>query len=355
MTILLEQESPRTEQPSSRLHRLTGGRPRLVTALLAAALLAALIVSWSTDERDSRTDLVGLAGSTLSAFVHLRWPFAVVVLALAVLHYLATAIAARTVAGVALPLRETMLVQFAAAAANRLTPAGLGGSALNVRYFTRRGQNASAAVGAVALLSVVAAIADLVVLCLLVLVGGWFGMSGSRRELSMLAHHVSTVLGPVRSPWLWLAVAGGVALVGIAVRLTHRRARLSVAGLWQPALRLARRPREFLILLAASGSTTLILAFAFAASTAMVPGPAPKIGLGALVIAFMLASAVGSAVPTPAGLGSSEAAFVAVLLSAQVPAAQALEEVLIYRLLTFWTPAAFGLFAARHLCRRKVL
>ncbi len=355
MTILVQEEPARLEPPPSRAQRLTGGRPRLVSAILAAALLTALLISWTTDDRDSGTDLGGLAASVLSTVTHLRWPFAVVVLGLAVLHYVATAVAARSVAGVPVRLGETMLVQFAASAANRLTPAGLGGSALNARYFTRRGQNATAAVGAVALLSVVAAIADLLVLCLLVLVGGWFGMGGSRHELSLVTTHVSGVLGPVRSPWLWSVVAALAVVLAVVVRLTHRRAGLNLARLGQPAVRLLRHPRDLVILLAASGSTTLILAFAFAASTAMVPGPAPKIGLGALIIAFMLASAVGSAVPTPAGLGSSEAAFVAVLMSAHVPAAHALEEVLIYRLLTFWAPAAFGLFAARRLCRNKVL
>ena len=50
---------------------------------------------------------------------------------------------------------EVLLVQLAASAANRLTPAGLGGSAVTARYYTRRGLDGPAAVGAVAALGAV--------------------------------------------------------------------------------------------------------------------------------------------------------------------------------------------------------
>jgi uncharacterized membrane protein YbhN (UPF0104 family) len=60
-------------------------------------------------------------------------------------------------------------------------------------------------------------------------------------------------------------------------------------------------------------------------------------------------------VPLPAGLGGSEAAYVAVLISVQVPAAHAVEEVLLFRVLTFWAPAAIGVVATRYLYRRKAI
>jgi uncharacterized membrane protein YbhN (UPF0104 family) len=69
----------------------------------------------------------------------------------------------------------------------------------------------------------------------------------------------------------------------------------------------------------------------------------------------MLGSAAGSAVPVPAGLGSTEAALIAVLISVHVPAPHAVEEVLIFRLLTFWTPAAVGILATHTLRRRRAI
>ena len=105
----------------------------------------------------------------------------------------------------------------------------------------------------------------------------------------------------------------------------------------------------------ASGATTLVLGFAFVASVWMVPGPIPSIGVGALLIGFMLGAARGSAVPVPAGLGSTEAALVAVVVAAHVPLAHAIEQVMIFRLITFWTPAVIGLFVSRRLNRNGAL
>jgi uncharacterized membrane protein YbhN (UPF0104 family) len=75
----------------------------------------------------------------------------------------------------------------------------------------------------------------------------------------------------------------------------------------------------------------------------------------AVLVAFMLGSAAGTAIPVPAGLGSSEAAFVAILTSFQLPVAHAIEIVLLFRIITFWAPAAVGVLATRRLYKLKAL
>lgn len=317
---------------------------------------AAATISAVTVDGDSGTDLLGLARLIALDIGQLRWQYTAAVLALASLHYLATAIAARAAAGVPLRLGETVLVQLAAAAANRLTPAGLGGSAVTARYFTLRGLDAPAAVGAVSALAVLGALADLLVLTVLVLAGSWLGLHGSAHEITLLTTHITQLLGPLRSPWLWAAVVVFGAGVSVVFALRGRAGRLGRSmHFWQPVWRLARQPKALATLILASGCTTLVLGFAFVATTAMVPGPQPAVGLGALLIAFMLGAAAGAAVPVPAGLGSTEAALIAVLISVQVPATHAVEEVLIFRLLTFWAPAVAGLLATRTLRRRHAL
>jgi uncharacterized membrane protein YbhN (UPF0104 family) len=69
----------------------------------------------------------------------------------------------------------------------------------------------------------------------------------------------------------------------------------------------------------------------------------------------MVGAAAGSAVPVPAGIGSSETALIAILTEMHVPVSHAVEQVLIFRILTFWLPAAVGVFAARRLHRQRAL
>jgi uncharacterized protein (TIRG00374 family) len=69
----------------------------------------------------------------------------------------------------------------------------------------------------------------------------------------------------------------------------------------------------------------------------------------------MIGAAAGSSVPVPAGLGSTEAALIGVLMAAHVPAGHAMQQVLIFRLITFWAPAIVGVFTTRYLYRRRAI
>ena len=54
----------------------------------------------------------------------------------------------------------------------------------------------------------------------------------------------------------------------------------------------------------------------------------------------------------PAGVGSTEAALIAALATAQIPAAQAATGVLLFRIMTFWAPVPAGIMSTRWLRRR---
>jgi uncharacterized membrane protein YbhN (UPF0104 family) len=84
------------------------------------------------------------------------------------------------------------------------------------------------------------------------------------------------------------------------------------------------------------------------------PNPRPTIALGGLLVAFKLAAAAGTSVPIPAGLGTTEAALIAVLVTAHVQAGHAVQVVLIFRLVTFWLPV-LALLALRHLHRHHAI
>jgi glycosyltransferase 2 family protein len=73
--------------------------------------------------------------------------------------------------------------------------------------------------------------------------------------------------------------------------------------------------------------------------------------LAALVV-YLAASALGSSVSTPGGLGAVEAALVGGLTATGVPVGSALTAVLAFRIATFWLPAPLGWAAFVALQRR---
>jgi uncharacterized membrane protein YbhN (UPF0104 family) len=333
----------------TRLPRLDRGLTRRGAFALIAALVAVAVVASGRIDLVSPGDLISMARSAAVDAAHLRWQFTAVVVALAAAHYLATAVVTRASVDLELPLREVLLVQLAAASANRLTPSGVGGSAVTAHYFVRRGLPRASAVGAVVVMQALRSLANLAVLVALVVIGPLVGLGGAPAEVAMVSSKLSHLLAPLGSRWTWV----GAGVVVAAALLLRRFVAARVAGtakrFWAPAIRLTHDRRSLLTVLGAGAATTLIMAFAFVASTAMVPGAHAHASTGAILVGFLLGSAAGGAVPTPAGIGSTDTALVAVLLMSGVPTALAVQVVVIHRVITFWIPPALGLIAARRL------
>lgn len=323
---------------------------KVVVGSLALILVTALVCVWTLDP-DSGSDGIALSRIVALDTAHLRWQFSAILLTLAAAHYVASAAATRAAAGIRLPIRELLLVQFAAAAANRITPGGLGGNALTTRYLTRRGLRLPASLGAISALVVFGALADLLVLIIMVTFGRWIALPVGLSAIASRLRRLEPPSSVWHSGWLWVAAIVVGALLWFLAQRYGERAWSFARDLLVPVRQLLTRPGRLCVLLIASGSTTLVLAFAFAATTTMVPGPHPHVGLGVLIVAFMLGSATASTVPVPAGLGSTEAALVAVLVGVGLPIGQAIQVVVIYRVVTFWAPAVLGVLVTRRLHR----
>ena len=69
------------------------------------------------------------------------------------------------------------------------------------------------------------------------------------------------------------------------------------------------------------------------------------IGFSSLVVAYVIAYAIGTLAPTPGGLGAIEGLLIALFISFGVPSATAVAVVLVYRLINFWLPVIPGLIA----------
>jgi uncharacterized membrane protein YbhN (UPF0104 family) len=72
-------------------------------------------------------------------------------------------------------------------------------------------------------------------------------------------------------------------------------------------------------------------------------------------VAYLAGNAVGSAAPTPGGLGGVEAVLAAGLTAIGIPAHQAIPAVLVFRIATFWLPIPVGWISYLVLRRRGVL
>jgi uncharacterized membrane protein YbhN (UPF0104 family) len=283
--------------------------------------------------------------------------FTVVLCVATASHYAASGMALQAAAGVRLPWRERYLSQLAAAAANRVAPGGVGAAALNARYLTRRGSTASCAVAAIGAMQVLGVIADLAVLAALFAVGAVFGTTPAG-GWSRLGHEVELpVLLVEHHPWvassLWF-VAGVLAVRRVIASRTPRTdgRHGGLASVVDAIRGLRTRPRDVATLMGASAWTTLVLGLAFAASVAVVTGPGAWRDLLPLVIGYMVGSAVGNAAPVPSGIGTTDTALVGVVVASGAVMHQAVIAVVIFRVVSFWTPAALGLIAGATLRRR---
>jgi uncharacterized membrane protein YbhN (UPF0104 family) len=324
--------------------RLTPAQVGLVAGLLtlAAVLLAV------RPERETVFD--GLSWST-SAAASLEWVSLALLVTCSALHYVAATGALQAATGRILPFGATTAAQLAASAANKVTPAGLGGSAVLARFLARRADVPTGqAVGAVAVLAAARAVAGGLTLGALALV-----RPGARTEIVTLGHRLAS---PRTLPWLAGSAGLVVALVAVAAVRRRRRAGAGpsrLTGLGDPIRAVARCPRRLGGVLGCSMAQSVVLGVAFAAATEVVPGPHPHVPAVALVAGYLVGSAAAAAIPMPGGIGSAEAALTAVLVAAHVPFAHAVVDVTVFRVVTLWLPAVAGLPCAALLRRRGAL
>ncbi|HET9968118.1 MAG TPA: lysylphosphatidylglycerol synthase transmembrane domain-containing protein [Streptosporangiaceae bacterium] len=273
-------------------------------------------------------------GSSWRAVQSADWAWLPLVIALSAVTYLASAVG---LIGAVLPrirFWPTVLAQAASSFVNRVSPANVGGMALNARYLQKSGVETSAGVAAVGVNSLAGAIVHLV---LLVVFFTWSG------------HGLAHAFKLPSSSKLLLILAIIAAIVGIV--LVTRPGRRFAAGTLIPGLksaavslrRVARNPVKMLMLFGGSALVTLAYVGALAASVQAFGG-----GPGV----YMGAAAIAAAAPSPGGLGAIEAALVAGLTSIGMQAGPAVSAVLLYRLVTYWLPVVPGWLSWRALQRR---
>jgi uncharacterized membrane protein YbhN (UPF0104 family) len=282
------------------------------------------------------------AGATWTTLRGASLPWIAAAIGATTLTYLAAAGAWIAAAPIPLELGRTFRVQFAAAAANRVTPAGIGGMATNIRYLQRAGATKAEAVTTTAVNSGAGFVSHLLcVVAIVPLLGASGGFALSEPDL---ADHWPVLL----------AVAGGLSAVGLFKwgRALHRRLRPAAVEGLRTIGRLAAQPTRAVSLVGAALALTGAYSVALFACTRAFSGTVPPLKILAV---YLAASAVAAAAPTPGGLGALDAALVAGLGAAGLAAPQAVAAVQTNRTVTYWLPVLPGLAAQRSLRRHQLI
>ncbi|WP_090480733.1 lysylphosphatidylglycerol synthase transmembrane domain-containing protein [Nakamurella panacisegetis] len=256
------------------------------------------------------------------------------------LTYLGSAVALQAFVSTRLPLGRTVFAQLAASFVALVTPPAVGHVGLNIRYLQKSGLSTATATADVAVKELV----TVIITVPLLLICGWLsGVSGSRLAL-LPSGTVLAILGATA------AVMAVIALAPPTRRLLRRRLEPLIRRTLPQLITTLSDPKR----LATALVGVLVLNGGYVlALDASLRAFSTSLGLPTLVVVYLAASTLGSAAPTPGGLGAIEAALVAGLTAAGVPVGASITAVLAFRAATFWLPAPLGWGAFVMLQRRS--
>ncbi len=318
--------APGGEVTPVRLERI---RPRTLLTLVASVVAVYLLAG-------------ELARASLGSVLRSAdWRWGLAALALSALTYVGAASSLTGFVTDRLSFPRTLLAQLAGSFVTLVTPAAVGGVALNIRYLQRRKVPAAVAAASVGVSQVVAFVLHILLLVV------FAALAGTAQGHS------------IRPPtWVYFVLAGlvAVALVVLAIPAGRRllRARLAPTfGQVVPRLlAVAQQPRK----LAEGIGGALLLSLAYISCLDVcvraLGGSAP---FASVAVVYLTGSALGSIVPTPGGLGAVEAALTAGLRATGVAGTIAVSAVLLFRLATFWLPVPAGWAALKYLEREQAL
>jgi glycosyltransferase 2 family protein len=268
-----------------------------------------------------------------------RW--GLVALALSAVTYVAAALELSGFVAERLDFTRTLLAQLAGSFVTLVTPAAVGGAALNIRYLQRRKIPAPVAAASVGVSQVVAFVLHILLLVVSIAVAG------------AAAKH------PFRPPtWSYFVLAGLVVAAGVVIavpagrRLLRARVQPMLGQVLPRLLEVAQQPRKLAEGLGGALLLTVAYILCLAACVQAFHG---SVAIASIAVVYLTGSALGSIIPTPGGIGAVEAALTAGLVAAGLHGTEAASAVLLFRLLTFWLPVPFGWAALSYLERQDAI
>ena len=315
-----------SEAPPVQLERI---RPRTLITLVAGVVAAYILIGQ-------------LSTASLGTVLHKADPSWVILLvALSALTYVGASFELTGFVLERLSFFRTMLAQIAGSFVTLVTPAAVGGVALNIRYLRKAGVSPADAGSSVGVSQVIAFGLHLL---MLIIFAAFTGAAG--------AHS----LRPPNWVWIALGTLAVVVLIVLAIpagrRLLRSRLAPALSQVIPRLLDIAQRPAKLAEGIGGALLLTVSYIFCLEASVLAFGG---SVALTGVAVVYLTGSAIGSAVPTPGGIGAVEAALSAGLTAAGMPGAKAIGAVLLFRLVTFWLPVPIGWVAMHYLQKHDAL
>jgi len=311
-------------EPSApvELRRLT---PRTLVTVVGGGIAAYLLLT-----QLAQVNLGQVLGSA-------QWGWALGVLGFTTLTIAGASLVITGAVTARLSFVRTYLTQLAVAFSGLVAPSAIGNIALNMRYLQKAGVDPAVAAGSVGLAQLAQFSSYFVLLLLSTVLAG----TESRTSFTPPLPAVIGLIVVVALLLLALAVPAGRRLVIGRFLPVVRRVVPRVVAIFQD-------PRKVATLFA--GALLLDMSFVAALTSATRAfGATPSIPSVAVV--YFAGAIIGSAVPTPGGLGGVEAALSAGLVAVGLNPGIAVSSVLLFRLFTYWLPIPFGWASLSYLQR----
>jgi uncharacterized protein (TIRG00374 family) len=311
-------------EPSApiELRRLT---PRTLVTVLGGGLAAYVLL----------TQLPGVNVGDIVAAA--QWEWALGVAGFTALTFAGASLVITGAVTARLRFFRTYMTQLAVAFSGLVAPSAIGNIALNLRYLQRAGVDPAVAAGSVGL----AQLAQFSSYFILLLLSSVLAGTGPRASFTPPLPAVIGLIVAVALLLLALAVPAGRRIFMGRFLPLIRRVVPRVVAVFQD-------PRKVVTLF--SGALLLDMSFVAALTCATRAfGASPSIP--AVAVVYFAGAIIGSAVPTPGGLGGVEAALSAGLVAVGLDPGVAVSSVLLFRLCTYWLPIPFGWASLNYLQR----
>ncbi|MEV4336211.1 lysylphosphatidylglycerol synthase domain-containing protein [Streptomyces sp. NPDC049590] len=320
---------PQAPVEPARLERV---RPRTLISFIAGAIGAYYLL----------TQLTHIQFATL--FAQAQWGWVAAAVLFSALSYVAAAMALLGFVPERVPFPRTVAAQVAGSFVKIVAPAAVGGVALNTRFLQRAGVRpglAVASVGASQLFGLG---------CHILMLLSFGYLTGTEKTPS---------LSPSRTVIAGLLTVAVLVLVVTSVPFLRKfvvtRVRSLFAGVVPRMLDVLQRPQKLVTGIGGMLLLTACFVMCLDASIRAFGDGSVSLSIASVAVVFLAGNALGSAAPTPGGVGAVEATLTVGLIAVGLPKEVAAPAVLLFRLLTLWLPVLPGWLAFNHLTRKGAL